>query len=108
MKVHIIRRNISSQCFSTHEDSNTTEVESFFWYQVSTGGWTSGSRNRMKTFGSLDSVYAYLNKLNAGAWLSDEDYHNAWRMALKLEQTTSDAERLLQTLAIRYPRREVL
>lgn len=61
----------------------------------------------MKTFGSLDCVYAYLNKLNAGAWLSDEDYHNAWRMALKLEQTTSDAERLLQTLAIRYSRWEL-
>lgn len=89
MRVNLIRRNISDQCFhlGTHEGSDTIEVKSFFWYQVGTSGWTSGPRNRMKQFGSLGKVFAYLYKLRVGSWLSDEDYHTAWTMALNIEST---------------------
>ena len=67
-------------------------IRSFIWIQVLTTGWDKGSRNRTKNFSSYAAVYAYINKLHIGGWLSDEDYHSAYTLVLALEYQHEDVE----------------
>ncbi len=82
MKVTLVRFNVSTQK-STKEYLCTD----FTWVQLFTTDWANGDRTRMKTFSSFEAAYAYLNKVHAGGWLSDEDYELAWQLVLDCNAT---------------------
>lgn len=86
MKVTSIRVNTSLQADLYETDLITVErFRSFTWIQLFTSGWTVGARNRTKNFSSFGHVYAYLNKLLDGGWLSEDDYYTSWLLVLALE-----------------------
>lgn len=122
MKVHNIRFNQSIQVDLHYVDEVSVEVglaevnelgtikydgRSFPWIQVFSTGWTGGARNRVKNFSRMDDVFAYLNKLNAGGWLNDDDYYHAWQIALIVQEAMkverSDSERPSSEVGICKP-----
>lgn len=60
-------------------------ISEFTFLTIGTVGWASGSRNRTKHVKSFDAIFAYLNKLHIGGWLSDSEYDEAWGIALELQ-----------------------
>lgn len=85
MKVDTIRFNFSVQS-SIYENSAEARTRAFVTLLVLSTGWKSGARNRSRTFRTFKAVFAYLNKLNAGGWLSDADYADAWMLVLDVER----------------------
>lgn len=96
MKVISIRHNVSENVIlspSSEDNSTLFTCAGFDYIILNTASWSTGSRNRTKSFGSLkemscfDRLRSYFNKLNAGGYLSDDDYAIAWQASLDLEAT---------------------
>lgn len=47
-------------------------------------GFTGQTRTKLKKFRSVQHIFAYINKLKAGGWMSDDDYTVAWEYILFL------------------------
>lgn len=69
------------------------------YFEVVTWGWKTGASYRTRKFLSIDLVFGYFNKLNAGKHLSDDAYTEAWDLALPFERNLSGGSGITTMLA---------
>jgi len=75
-------------------DSYGDIFQSYTRIEIVTVGWTSGVRIRSRSFLDSDKLFAYFNKLFAGGYFSDEEYHDAWCRAERALGSSIDVRSL--------------
>nr|UUW21340.1 MAG: hypothetical protein [Sanya fiers-like virus 29] len=75
---------VKSVSFVNNERTVHTYIEIF------TIGWKTGSKTRIRKLKTVYALYVYLNKVFRGGYMTDQEYSDAWDMALSIE---SDPER---------------
>lgn len=88
MKVLLVRAVKYQQATSIPNKDGVLEPRASqgSYFEVVTWGWKTGANYRTRKFLSIDLVFSYFNKLNAGKHLSDDAYSEAWNLALPFER----------------------
>lgn len=90
MSVHFLFARFvdATQC-SWSSSREIPRAQCFEYFELFSTGWQSGARSRSKKFATSERAYAYLNKLHAGEWLSDQEYDRVWVLLAEVCQNTT-------------------
>lgn len=78
------------QCSNTQIDVSTPEEEilyeayTYIVYEAMFTNFEGTTRTKLKRFRTIEHLFAYVNRLHVGRWMSDVQYEYAWRAILKL------------------------
>lgn len=87
-----VRHSLTTQV-QTWIDLDLSEyyrIKPFNVIELVTIGWTGGARMRTKRFPDFPRVYAYLKKLHAHGFLTDDSYASAWSHVRCVEDNVID------------------
>lgn len=77
-------RQVTNTQVSTWDPENPDFPEVYTLFEGFFTGFSGETRTKLKKFRSSQHMFAYLNKLNAGGWMNDDDYNKAWSSVLQL------------------------
>lgn len=88
MKVLLVRAVQYQQATSRQNNEGlcVPDASQGSYLEVVTWGWSTGASYRTRKFLSIDQVFGYFNKLNAGKHLSDDACTEAWDLALPFDR----------------------
>lgn len=84
MKVLLVRA-VKYQQATSHpakDGKGVPKASQGSFFEVVTWGWKTGAKYRTRKFLTINLVFSYLKKLNAGKHLDDNAYSEAWDLAL--------------------------
>lgn len=83
-------------------DDPLLSVRQYQLVELVSVGWTGGNRCRTKRL-SPDGALAYVNKLHAGKWISDTEYHRAYCAIDRLLQKCNPASQSREVPPYSFP-----